>query len=260
MGQPQVPGSGEAHYARIAPQFNDHWMHSREYVAWMRRSIRDYLQPVEGEHALDLGCGTGIYTPALAPTRRPITVIDPSPAMLEQTLQLTAVGQAELLPVLASAQDVARGSARLPFPKFDMILAKEVMHHVPATDRMEVVTGLARLLSPGGRLLVTMLPTTISYPLWPEALSRFTQGQPQPSVIAATMRSAALHTELGYAHFPLRFSLDRWETMVRDRFMSLLSTFSAAEIERGLAEVAAQIPSGQVAFPDRFAFILGTQN
>ena len=74
-----------------------------------------------------------------------------------------------VIPVQASAEDLAAGRASLPHDRYDAILLKESLHHVPAHDRPMVITGLTRLLAPGGRILVVMLPARISYPLFPEA-------------------------------------------------------------------------------------------
>jgi hypothetical protein len=45
--------------------------------------------------------------------------------------------------------------------------------------------------------------------------------------------------------------------MTRARYMSLLSTFSDSEIEKGIEEMRAAHPEPVLVFPDRFAFVLG---
>jgi len=45
--------------------------------------------------------------------------------------------------------------------------------------------------------------------------------------------------------------------MVRARYMSLLSTFSDSEIEKGIEETRVAHPEPVLVFPDRFEFVLG---
>ncbi|MFF3518895.1 hypothetical protein [Streptomyces sp. NPDC002573] len=45
--------------------------------------------------------------------------------------------------------------------------------------------------------------------------------------------------------------------MVRARYMSLLSTFSDSEIEKGIEEMRVAHPEPVLVFADRFAFVLG---
>jgi SAM-dependent methyltransferase len=222
----------------------------------MRGALRRRLARAAGERAMDLGCGTGLHTEALAPTERTITAVDPSPAMLAQILQ--HAGEDRIYPVCATAQEIASGQVELPEPAYDVILAKEVLHHVPDRDRADVIAGLGRLLAPGGRLLVAMLPTVIGYPLWPRALERFTALQPVPQDIALAMEAAGLAAEVTYDSFPLAFTRDRYLGMVRARYMSLLSHYDDRELENGIAQILQEHgDAGEFIFADRFAFVLG---
>jgi SAM-dependent methyltransferase len=121
--------------------------------------------------------------------------------------------------------------------RFDAMLLKEVLHHVAGPA--QVIAGLARLLRPGGRMLVVMLPRTIGYPLFAAALAEFERHQPDPAHVAAAMEAAglrAVHTE---ESFPLVFDTGRYRQMVRDRCMSPLAAFDDAALE---AVVISQIP------------------
>lgn len=136
--------------------------------------------------------------------------VDPSVRMVEQIPHAP-----RLVVVQASAEDLACGSVLPPGDRFEAILVKEAIHHV--TDRIVVIEGLAKLLAPGGRFLVVMLPTSIEYPLFQAAHDRFRELQPDPQAIAAAMSDAGLAVELSYDDFPLAFPIERYVTMVRDR-------------------------------------------
>jgi len=240
----------QAHYDRLAPVYDQNWAYSPDFLKWMSRCILTRLGVGSGDRVLDVGCGTGLYARRLAKCTGSVVCVDPSVRMLEQIPD-----DSHLVAVQASAEDLVVGLTRLPVDRFEAILVKEAIHHV--TDRAAVISGLARLLTPGGRLLVVMLPTRIDYPLFQAAHERFRELQPDPEWIARTMAGAGLTVELSYDEFPLVFSTERYLAMVRDRYMSLLSTFDDDEVAAGVEEIQHRYPGGRVEFNDRFAFVLG---
>jgi len=99
----------------------------------------------------DLGCGTGAVSEALAPVVRQVFAVDGSQGMLDaagdrlrrfDNVEVRR-GELEALPLEDAAADAAT-----------LIL---VLHHVP--DPAEALREVARILRPGGRLLIVdMLP------------------------------------------------------------------------------------------------------
>ncbi len=240
-----------AHYDRLAPLYDQNWAYSSDFLEWMSGCILARLQVKPENRVLDVGCGTGLYARRLAERTGSVVCVDPSARMLEQLPD-----DPRLVAVQASAEDLVVGSPLLPVDRFEAILVKEAIHHV--TDRGAVINGLARLLAPGGRLLVVMLPTRIDYPLFQKARERFTELQPDPEAIATAMADAGLAEELSYDEFPLAFPIERYLGMVRNRYMSLLSTFGDDEIAAGVEEIQRRYSGKRVEFKDRFAFVLGT--
>lgn len=241
-----------AHYDRLGDQYDRNWAYSPQFVRWMTNNIRDRLNLRAGDRVADVGCGTGLYAKGLAEQTDRVQCIDPSPTMLAQLPECSA-----LHPIQASAEDVAAGRVALPYDQLDAVLIKEAIHHV--RDRATVLGGLARLLAPQGRLLVVMLPTHIEYPLFSAALELFERLQPDPEAIADAMRAAGLVVELRYESFTLSFEKSRYLSMVRSRYMSLLSTFDDAELERGIAEINERYPHERLTYRDRHAFVLGVR-
>ncbi|WP_021591492.1 class I SAM-dependent methyltransferase [Actinomadura welshii] len=245
-----MPGKSEAHYERLAERYDENWEHSPEFIAWMTRQIVERLRPEQGDRVADVGCGTGLFARGLAERAGRVVCIDPSAKMLEQVpagLPHTSI--------TASAEDVAAGRVQLPVDRFDAILVKEAIHHV--RDRGAVLRGLGGLLAPGGRILIVMLPTTIEYPLFSDALHLFEELQPDPARISDGLERARLTVHLTYESFPLSFAREHYLQMVHNRYMSLLSEFDDAELGRGIEEIKKQHPGERLEFHDRFAFVLG---
>jgi SAM-dependent methyltransferase len=241
------------HYERLADSYNDNWTYTPEFVGWMTRHILDRLHIGPADRVADIGCGTGLYSKGLAKRAKRVLCIDPSAGMLEQIPASNT-----FIPLQASAEEVASGSASLPYDHLDAILIKEAIHHV--RDQSAVLQGLARVLAPGGRLLVVMLPIRIDYPLFAAALELFERLQPAPDDIADTMRTAGLRVDLRYESFPLSFDKARYKRMVRSRYMSLLSSFDDEELEAGIAEIDARHIGERLEFIDRHAFILASRH
>ncbi|MCO5968926.1 class I SAM-dependent methyltransferase [Actinoallomurus soli] len=248
-----MQGETRAHYDRLADSYDENWAYSPEFIGWMTGCILDRLDPAPGDRVADVGCGTGLYARGLAERAGRVVCVDPSAKMLKQL----PTGDS-YLPVEASAEQLASGEVPLPYDRFDTVLVKEAIHHVD--DRRAVLRGLADLLADGGRLLVVMLPTRIEYPLFGEAIAMFERLQPDPEDIAAYLRDAGLRVGLDYASFPLSFSKARYLTMVRNRYMSLLSCFDDEQIEAGIAEIDKRYPGERLSFPDRFAFVRGVRS
>jgi ubiquinone/menaquinone biosynthesis C-methylase UbiE len=245
----------QGHYEQLAAEYDEHWVYGPDYVPWMAERIIETLGLTPEHRIADIGSGTGLFAREVAGQlrpRHPILCVDPSEAMLRQ---LGTPAPPGLAPITASAESVASGRTVLPYRQLDAIWLKESVHHL--TDRAGTLLDLSRRLAPRGRLLIVMLPATIEYPLFRAALDRFEELQPNPATIADHLRAAGLETTVTHVEHTLRIDRDRYLGMVRSRYMSLLSVFDDAEIEKGVQEMQAAHPEPVLVFPDRFAFILG---
>lgn len=117
-------------------------------VAFRRRARRaiELLDLRDGERVLDAGCGMGVLSMLIAAVRRvELLAVDRDGERL-------AWARREGV----AASFVAADVGRLPFPddSFDKIVAAEVVEHL--ADDVAGVGELARVLRPGGRLVVTV--------------------------------------------------------------------------------------------------------
>ena len=108
------------------------------------------IQP--GDQVLDVGCGTG--TLALEVARRAgragrVTGIDPS---TEQIVRARSKAARHNVPI--DFQIGVIEHLPLPDQTFDVVLSTLMMHHVPAPLKRQGLAEIARVLKPGGRLII----------------------------------------------------------------------------------------------------------
>jgi trans-aconitate methyltransferase len=109
------------------------------FVPALAADLVDLLAPRAGERILDLGCGDGVLTSAIADRGAVVVGVDASPEMLSAAA--------------ARGLDVRRGEAeRLPFDhEFDAVFSNAMLHWTQDIDA--VLSGVARALRPGGRFV-----------------------------------------------------------------------------------------------------------
>jgi 2-polyprenyl-6-hydroxyphenyl methylase/3-demethylubiquinone-9 3-methyltransferase len=110
---------------------------------------------IAGMRALDVGCGGGILSEALARTGAEVLGIDLAPAVLEvATLHALEAGVAVSYRGIA-VEDLAREQPQ----SFDLVTCMEMLEHVP--DPAAVVRALSTLVRPGGDIVVSTLHRTV---------------------------------------------------------------------------------------------------
>ena len=120
--------------------------------------VRDRLaaggSALRGARVLDVGCGGGLLSEAMAREGAHVTALDLSPDLVEiAKLHLLESG----LRVDYRLQSVESLAAEMP-GAFDAITCMEMLEHVP--DPGSVLAACATLLAPGGRLFVSTLNRT----------------------------------------------------------------------------------------------------
>jgi ubiquinone/menaquinone biosynthesis C-methylase UbiE len=110
------------------------------------RRLRFLLSAVRpGDRALDIGCGTGEFTAAMAQAGARAIGIEVAEAALDRARTRHPELDFRLVPI--------DGELPLEDAAFDLAWASEVIEHVPDTSRW--LSEVRRVLAPGGRLLVT---------------------------------------------------------------------------------------------------------
>jgi SAM-dependent methyltransferase len=110
------------------------------------RYVYDFFGPsVVGKRVLELGCGPGVVTVALANGGAHVTAVDVSASGLRVTRERAAhYGVADRVETLQAPAE------QLDFPEghFDLFFAKSVVHHLIIDD---VMPRVYRFLAPGGK-------------------------------------------------------------------------------------------------------------
>jgi len=113
--------------------------------------VEERFREALGEKAgavLDLACGPGVVTAAVARLATSVVAFDATPAMLDKARKRCA--EAGLENVVFRQGD----AATLPFEKgeFDTVVTRLAIHHFEAPSR--VLAEIFRVLRPGGRLVI----------------------------------------------------------------------------------------------------------
>lgn len=120
-----------------------YWNHNVHYQSLVMK-----LMPAGCERALDIGCGDGLLASKLAARVPDVTAADRSPEAVAMACERH--GNLDNVSfVTADYLDDPRGL--LPEGKYDFISAVAVTHHA---EFRQSAQALARLLAPGGRLVV----------------------------------------------------------------------------------------------------------
>ncbi|MBS7455668.1 bifunctional 2-polyprenyl-6-hydroxyphenol methylase/3-demethylubiquinol 3-O-methyltransferase UbiG [Coralloluteibacterium stylophorae] len=179
----------------------------------------DYIRnraPLEGRTVLDVGCGGGLLSEALARAGAKVTALDLAPELIEVArLHLLEARLAtpglEVEYLLTAVEQLA---AERP-AGFDVVCCMEMIEHVP--DPAAVIAACARLLKPGGQLFVSTLnrtPAAFAFAivgaeyvarLLPRGTHRYAQFV-RPAELGAWMREAGLSMQdvSGVLYDPLR--------------------------------------------------------
>lgn len=155
---------------------------------------------LKGARVLDVGCGGGILSEALARAGAQVTGIDLAPRVLEVARLHLHESRLEVDYRLISVEALA---AEMP-ATFDAVACMEMLEHVP--DPGSVIAACAALLKPGGRLYLSTLNRTplafgaaiVGAEYVANLLPRGTHHYAQfirPSELAAVMRGSGLELE-----------------------------------------------------------------
>ncbi|WP_135303909.1 methyltransferase domain-containing protein [Haloarcula amylovorans] len=116
------------------------------FVTEYGRDVLRLLDPQPGERILDVGCGTGHLTAAIADSGADVVGIDATSAMIAKAR--------ETYPDLVFEQADAREYD--PNSEFDAVFSNAALHWTPGTDHDDILSMAADTLSEGGRFVAEL--------------------------------------------------------------------------------------------------------
>lgn len=106
---------------------------------------------LKGKKVLDIGCGGGLLTEAMAKLGAQVTGID----MSEEALMVAKQHQQESSLTIEYLLIPAEKMAEAYPAQFDIVTCMEMLEHVP--DPLSVIQACARLVKPGGHVFISTL-------------------------------------------------------------------------------------------------------
>lgn len=167
QGRGTVDPSDVARFEKLAAEWWDPWgpmrpLHKMNplragYIAGLMAEASDLPltgpRRLEGQRILDIGCGAGLLSEALATMGAEVTGIDPAEANIDVARAHAAKGGLAIDYRATTAEALPADT-----PLYDAVLAMEVVEHV--ADRPLFLRTAAALVRPGGLLILSTLNRT----------------------------------------------------------------------------------------------------
>lgn len=246
-----------SNYAQIAAYYDQARFLVPEFADFQDANVIRWAGIGPGDQVLDVGCGTGIHTVAIAQTGAAVYGLEPAAEMLAKAMAKPDAGWVSW----------AQGRAeQLPFADstFDVVTLMMVIHHV--VNRPAAIGELYRVLRPGGRALILTashgqirrhvlkdFPGVIAIDLrrFPTILTL------RRLLVAAGFHQVSYHLA-GYAGGDV--PTDDYLARVRSKFVSTLSLLNEEAFARGYAlyEKALRARYGErMPFTRTYTFVVG---
>jgi ubiquinone/menaquinone biosynthesis C-methylase UbiE len=208
------------------------------------------LGDLAGRRVLDVGCGTGAVAQALAERGARVWGVDPSDEML--AVARRRVGR---------SVGLKRGRAEdLPFKDgwFERAVLRLVVHLV---ERPRALAELARVLAPGGRVVVATFDRAHFGGFWltkyfPSVQRIDAERFPDPETLASELERTGF-ADARVEHMTQGGHLSKAEALerIRGRYISTLQLLPADELAAGTEEAEAELPE-VVSVELRWAFVV----
>lgn len=125
------------------------------YIPWLNKTV-----PLKGAHILEIGCGTGSSTVALAEQGAKVTGVDIDEGALQVARDRCNIYNVPATLIFGNATDVYD---ELKSQKFDLIIFYACMEHMIYSERIDCLKKYYALLSKGACLSIVDTPNRLWY-------------------------------------------------------------------------------------------------
>ncbi len=146
-----------AHFGRLASRWwdSDGEFRTLHDINPVRLAWIDEVAGLSGQRVLDVGCGGGLLSEAMARRGATVTGIDLSP----ESLAVARLHLVESAPIEVDYREISAECLATQFPQsFDVVACMELLEHVP--DPASLVHSCAALAKPGGSVLFSTINRT----------------------------------------------------------------------------------------------------
>ncbi len=153
-----LPTGDAAEIAKFDAQAHRYWDPTGEFKPLhllnpIRAAFVTQRVPLADRSLLDVGCGGGLLSEAMARAGAKVTGSDLAPGMIDAARLHAAASQLDIEYRLQDAAELAAEGVR-----YDVVCCMEMLEHL--SDFTPFITTLARLVKPGGSLFVSTLNRT----------------------------------------------------------------------------------------------------
>jgi S-adenosylmethionine-dependent methyltransferase len=151
-------GAGHLESEEGRRDLDGHWRRRldrdrRELVPWL-----DAARSLPGTRILEIGCGTGCSSVALAEQGAVVTAVDVDPGAVELARARCDRYGLDVDFVVANAVDLA---TKLADERFDLVIFAASLEHMTHRERLEAMSGTWRMLAPGSLWCITDTPNRL---------------------------------------------------------------------------------------------------
>ena len=241
------------HYKEASKNYHSAFFHSGDYESWQLDIIMKHLDISENDRLLDLGGGTGRFASLVydkGGLKYPVTCVDPSQDMLQQTKKFEGV--------VAICSDALEFSQSKNDIVYDRILMKEVVHHLGEEHLKTIFSAMLNKLTKDGKLIICTRPQDVEYPFFQEAHAVWRKNQPPKEHFVALLQQSGFSVSSVSVHeYPVSLDMNWWITMIRNRFWSTFSEFDDENIEKGIIEIQEKFAqSNFLQFSEKYVVII----
>ena len=238
------------HYTNLAAHYDEYYRYSDDYINYFTNKIVEDLPIKDSETIVEMGSGTGIFAKEILKKSPSIQMI----CVDNNALMLNRNKDERIKQVCQDAVDFSRESI-----VYDRIYMKEFIHHVHSNDRLPLFKDIYLQLKSDGSILILIEPKRLNYPLFDEALRRFENRQPSRLEIINDLESAGFSTSFSVISYPINLEKQKYTEMVRNRYMSVLESFTDDELENGITSINNSHKDDAVEYLEIFYSIRGVE-